>query len=214
VAKVRPHRHRGEQRGNFATSSWSIWSQPRSTWCSTFTLRGRISCFRRRPRQFQIQNSGGRIIKPHPLSGLLATGRATTPPPRPASTGLTRTVSMELATMNVTVNAIRARRATRMNEDIRTWSKGMGEKLAPSASRRWCSTSPARKKPSRVTRPHLRMPAGRFSKYLMEQEPGLWIQEGGVVAESPGPFKKSPRPEILRSRASLSPASTPYVICG
>ncbi len=82
-------------------------------------LKGTYYCSQLVGRQLKLQGKGGRIIQTTSLSGLLGNfGQANYSAAKAGIYGLTRTLAIEFAKANVTVNAIAPAAKTRMTEGI------------------------------------------------------------------------------------------------
>ena len=82
-------------------------------------LKGTFLCSQAVGRHFKLQGSGGRIINTTSMSGLLGNfGQGNYASAKAGVFGLTRTLSIELAKINVTVNAIAPVALTRMTDDL------------------------------------------------------------------------------------------------
>jgi len=82
-------------------------------------LKGTFYCSQQVARFLKVQGKGGRIINTTSLSGMLGNfGQANYSAAKAGIYGLTRTMAIELAKANVTVNAIAPVALTRMTEDL------------------------------------------------------------------------------------------------
>ncbi len=109
---------------NMSDADWDV--------VNSVHLKGTFYCSQQVARFFKIQGKGGRIINTTSLSGLLGNfGQANYSAAKAGIYGLTRTMAIELAKANVTVNAIAPVALTRMTEDL-VGMKGMsGEQIGP-----------------------------------------------------------------------------------
>jgi NAD(P)-dependent dehydrogenase (short-subunit alcohol dehydrogenase family) len=152
-------------------------------------LRGTFFCMQAAARQMKVQGGGGRIVNTTSLSGLLGNfGQANYSAAKAGIYGLTRTASMELAKMGVTVNAIAPVALTRMTEDI-DMVKSAAEELKPER------VTPmvlflASEQAKDITGRIFGCEGGRFFEYKMEQSQG-WKKDGvATVAEIAENIKK------------------------
>jgi NAD(P)-dependent dehydrogenase (short-subunit alcohol dehydrogenase family) len=83
-------------------------------------------------RHLKVQGKGGRIINTTSLSGLLGNfGQANYSSAKAGIYGLTRTLSIEFAKANITVNAIAPMALTRMTEDLAMFKNISTEQIGP-----------------------------------------------------------------------------------
>ena len=95
-------------------------------------LKGTYHCSQAAARIFKVQKSGGRIITTTSLAGLLGNfGQTNYSSAKAGIYGFTRTASMELAKMGVTVNAIAPVALTRLTEDIAMLKGVSKEEMGP-----------------------------------------------------------------------------------
>lgn len=95
-------------------------------------LRGTFLCSQAFGRQFKLQGSGGRILNTTSLAGLLGNfGQANYSAAKAAIYGLTRTLAIEFARMNVTVNALAPIAITQMTRDLPFTRGATEEELGP-----------------------------------------------------------------------------------
>ena len=151
-------------------------------------LKGTYFLMQAAARAFKVQGGGGRIINTTSLSGLLGNfGQANYSAAKAGIYGLTRTASMELAKMGVTVNAIAPVALTRMTEDI-DMVKGMGDNLAPERVTPmvlFLASEEAKSVNGRI----FGCQGGRFFEYWMEQNTGWDSGKVATVAEIAANFK-------------------------
>ncbi|MBI3184111.1 MAG: SDR family NAD(P)-dependent oxidoreductase [Myxococcales bacterium] len=109
---------------NMSESDWNIVQEVH--------LRGTFYCSQAVGRQLKVQGKGGRIVNTTSLSGLLGNfGQGNYSAAKAGIYGLTRTLAIEFAKMNVTVNAVAPVALTRMTEDL-PMLKGMSpDQLGP-----------------------------------------------------------------------------------
>ncbi len=152
-------------------------------------LKGTYFLMQAAARAFKVQGGGGRIINTTSLSGLLGNfGQANYSAAKAGIYGLTRTASMELAKMGVTVNAIAPVALTRMTEDI-DMVKGLGDNLAPERVTPmvlFLASEEAKSVNGRI----FGCQGGRFFEYWMEQNTGWDSGQVATVAEIAENFKK------------------------
>ena len=152
-------------------------------------LKGTYFLTQAAARIFKIQGGGGRIINTTSLSGLLGNfGQANYSSAKAGIYGLTRTASMELAKMGVTVNAIAPVALTRMTEDI-DMVKNMGENLAPERVTPmviYLASDLAKDVNGRI----FGCQGGRFFEYWMEQNQGWDSGKVATAQEIAENFKK------------------------
>jgi len=95
-------------------------------------LKGTFYCSQLVGRFLKVQGKGGRIINTTSVSGLLGNfGQANYSAAKAAIYGLTRTLAIELAKANVTVNAIAPVALTRMTEDLAMFKGVSAEQIGP-----------------------------------------------------------------------------------
>ena len=95
-------------------------------------LKGTYLCAQAAARIFKVQKSGGRIINTTSLAGLLGNfGQTNYSSAKAGIYGFTRTASLELAKMGVTVNAIAPVALTRLTEDIAMLKGVTKEEMGP-----------------------------------------------------------------------------------
>jgi NAD(P)-dependent dehydrogenase (short-subunit alcohol dehydrogenase family) len=95
-------------------------------------LKGTYYCSQVVARLLKVQGKGGRIINTTSLSGLMGNfGQANYAAAKAGIYGLTRTMAIELAKANVTVNAIAPMALTRMTEDLPMFRGMSAEKIGP-----------------------------------------------------------------------------------
>jgi NAD(P)-dependent dehydrogenase (short-subunit alcohol dehydrogenase family) len=95
-------------------------------------LKGTFLCTQAVARVFKAQNKGGRIVNTTSLSGLLGNfGQANYSAAKGGIYSLTRTASMELARMGVTVNAVAPVALTRMTQDLQMFKGLTAEQIGP-----------------------------------------------------------------------------------
>ena len=95
-------------------------------------LRGTFYCSQLVGRQLKLQGKGGRIVNTTSLSGLVGNfGQANYSAAKAGIYGLTRTLSIEFAKANVTVNAIAPVALTRMTEDLAMFKGMTAEQIGP-----------------------------------------------------------------------------------
>ncbi len=95
-------------------------------------LKGTFYCSQVVGRHLKVQGKGGRIINTTSLSGLLGNfGQANYSSAKAGIYGLTRTLSIEFAKANITVNAIAPMALTRMTEDLAMFKNISTEQIGP-----------------------------------------------------------------------------------
>jgi len=95
-------------------------------------LRGTFLCTQAAARVFKVQGKGGRIVNTTSLSGLLGNfGQGNYSAAKGGIYSLTRTASMELAKIGVTVNAIAPVALTRMTQDLAMFKGMTPEQIGP-----------------------------------------------------------------------------------
>ncbi len=95
-------------------------------------LKGTFYCSQAIGRQLKVQGKGGRIINTTSLSGLLGNfGQGNYSAAKAGIYGLTRTLAIEFAKMNVTVNAIAPVALTRMTEDLPMFKGMSADQIGP-----------------------------------------------------------------------------------
>ncbi len=95
-------------------------------------LKGTFYCSQVVGRFFKAQGKGGRIINTTSVSGLFGNfGQANYSAAKAGIYGLTRTLAIELAKANVTVNAIAPMALTRMTEDLAMFKGVSAEQIGP-----------------------------------------------------------------------------------
>ncbi len=152
-------------------------------------LKGTYFCTQAFARQVKVQGGGGKIVNTTSLSGLLGNfGQANYSAAKAGIYGLTRTSSMELAKIGITVNAIAPVALTRMTEDI-PMVQGAGDGLAPERVTPmvlFLASEHAKEINGRI----FGCQGGRFFEYKMAQNDG-WTKDGvAAVAEIAENFKK------------------------
>ena len=104
---------------NMSDADWDV--------VNSVHLKGTFYCSQQVARFLKVQGKGGRIINTTSLSGLMGNfGQANYSAAKAGIYGLTRTMAIELAKSNVTVNAIAPVALTRMTEDLAVM-KGMSD---------------------------------------------------------------------------------------
>jgi len=104
---------------NMSDAEWDV--------VNSVHLKGTFYCSQQVARFLKVQGKGGRIINTTSLSGLMGNfGQANYSAAKAGIYGLTRTMAIELAKANVTVNAIAPVALTRMTEDLAVM-KGMSD---------------------------------------------------------------------------------------
>ncbi|HUB09183.1 MAG TPA: SDR family NAD(P)-dependent oxidoreductase, partial [Myxococcales bacterium] len=95
-------------------------------------LKGTFYCMQAAARQMKVQGKGGRIVNTTSLSGLIGNfGQGNYAAAKGGIYSMTRVASMELAKMNVTVNAVAPVAVTRMTEDLPMMAQVNKEDLGP-----------------------------------------------------------------------------------
>jgi NAD(P)-dependent dehydrogenase (short-subunit alcohol dehydrogenase family) len=95
-------------------------------------LKGTYYCSQVVARMLKVQGKGGRIINTTSLSGLMGNfGQANYSSAKAGIYGFTRTLAIELAKANVTVNAIAPVALTRMTEDLAMFKGMSAEQIGP-----------------------------------------------------------------------------------
>jgi len=95
-------------------------------------LKGTFYCSQVVARQLKVQGKGGRIINTTSVSGLQGNfGQANYSAAKAGIYGLTRTMAIELAKANVTVNAVAPAALTRMTEDLAMFKGVSMDQLGP-----------------------------------------------------------------------------------
>src|SRR5215467_4212957 len=95
-------------------------------------LKGTFYCSQLVGRFLKVQGKGGRIINTTSVSGLLGNfGQANYSAAKAAIYGLTRTLAIEFAKANVTVNAIAPVALTRMTEDLAMFKGATVDQIGP-----------------------------------------------------------------------------------
>jgi len=95
-------------------------------------LKGTFYCSQLVGRFLKVQGKGGRIINTTSVSGLLGNfGQANYSAAKAGIYGLTRTLAIEFAKANVTVNAIAPVALTRMTEDLAMFKEVSAEQIGP-----------------------------------------------------------------------------------
>ena len=152
-------------------------------------LKGTYFCTQAVARQMKVQGGGGRIINTTSLSGLLGNfGQANYSAAKAGIYGLTRTASMELQKIGITVNAIAPVALTRMTEDLPMVAQA-GEGLAPERVTPmvlFLASDHAKDVTGRI----FGCQGGRFFEYRMEQSNGWTKDAVATVAEIAENFKK------------------------
>jgi NAD(P)-dependent dehydrogenase (short-subunit alcohol dehydrogenase family) len=109
---------------NMADADWDL--------VQNVHLKGTFYCSQIVGRQLKVQGKGGRIINTTSLSGLLGNfGQANYAAAKAGIYGLTRTLAIELAKANVTVNAIAPMALTRMTEDLAMFKAVSADQIGP-----------------------------------------------------------------------------------
>ncbi len=95
-------------------------------------LKGTFYCSQLVGRHLKVQGKGGRIINTTSVSGLMGNfGQANYAAAKAGIYGFTRTLAIELAKANVTVNAIAPMALTRMTEDLPMFKGLTPEQIGP-----------------------------------------------------------------------------------
>jgi NAD(P)-dependent dehydrogenase (short-subunit alcohol dehydrogenase family) len=95
-------------------------------------LKGTFYCSQLVGRHLKVQGKGGRIINTTSVSGLMGNfGQANYAAAKAGIYGFTRTLAIELAKANVTVNAIAPMALTRMTEDLPMFKELTPEQIGP-----------------------------------------------------------------------------------
>jgi NAD(P)-dependent dehydrogenase (short-subunit alcohol dehydrogenase family) len=95
-------------------------------------LKGTFYCSQLVGRYLKVQGKGGRIINTTSVSGLMGNfGQANYAAAKAGIFGLTRTLAIELAKANITVNAIAPMALTRMTEDLPMFKGLTQEQIGP-----------------------------------------------------------------------------------
>ncbi len=95
-------------------------------------LKGTFYCSQLVGRHLKVEGKGGRIINTTSVSGLMGNfGQANYAAAKAGIYGFTRTLAIELAKANVTVNAIAPMALTRMTEDLPMFKGLTPEQIGP-----------------------------------------------------------------------------------
>jgi len=109
---------------NMSDSDWDV--------VNSVHLKGTFYCSQQVARFLKVQGKGGRIINTTALSGMLGNfGQANYSAAKAGIYGLTRTMAIELAKANVTVNAIAPVALTRMTEDLAAMKGLSADQIGP-----------------------------------------------------------------------------------
>jgi NAD(P)-dependent dehydrogenase (short-subunit alcohol dehydrogenase family) len=109
---------------NMSDADWDV--------VNSVHLKGTFYCSQQVARFLKVQGKGGRIINTTSLSGLMGNfGQANYSAAKAGIYGLTRTMALELAKANVTVNAIAPVALTRMTEDLAVMKGMSGDQIGP-----------------------------------------------------------------------------------
>ena len=109
---------------NMSDSDWDV--------VNSVHLKGTFYCSQQVARFLKVQGKGARIINTTSLSGMLGNfGQANYSAAKAGIYGLTRTMAIELAKANVTVNAIAPVALTRMTEDLAAMKGLSADQIGP-----------------------------------------------------------------------------------
>jgi len=109
---------------NMSDADWEV--------VNSVHLKGTFYCSQQVARFLKVQGKGGRIINTTSLSGLMGNfGQANYSAAKAGIYGLTRTMAIELAKANVTVNAIAPVALTRMTEDLVVMKGMSSDQIGP-----------------------------------------------------------------------------------
>ncbi|HEX4803572.1 MAG TPA: SDR family NAD(P)-dependent oxidoreductase, partial [Myxococcaceae bacterium] len=109
---------------NMSDADWDV--------VNSVHLKGTFYCSQQVARFLKVQGKGGRIINTTSLSGMLGNfGQANYSAAKAGIYGLTRTMAIELAKANVTVNAIAPVALTRMTEDLAAMKGLSSDQVGP-----------------------------------------------------------------------------------